>query len=259
MRGSEATTPGEELREGLAKLQSRRTSKFRQYFPETGPLRRALYVKHTAFMAAGATHRERVFLKANRVGGTETAAYELTCHLTGLYPAWWSGRRFGGPIKGWAAGQTMLTTRDIVQVALMGPTEGVAGGDWSGMIPAECVDRTSRKSGGVSLCLDQALIRHISGGMSCLEFKSYDQGEVAFMGTVQDAIWLDEEPPEAVYTECVIRTMTSNGLILATFTPLLGLTPFLQSYLTSASMPDAQGALQPAMHVFWPDRGDHAI
>jgi hypothetical protein len=40
------------------------------------------------------TYRERLFLKANRVGGTAMAAYEVTCHLTGLYPHWWIGRRF---------------------------------------------------------------------------------------------------------------------------------------------------------------------
>ena len=242
-----------ELRIAMEKLAAREASKFRQYFPDTGPLRRALYPKHVAFMAAGAEHRERVFLKANRVGGTDTAAYELTCHLTGLYPPWWTGRRFRKAIKAWAAGQTMLTTRDIVQVALLGPTDGVAGSQWRGMIPAECVEHTTRKSGGVSLCLDQVLVTHVSGGTSVLELKSYDQGEVAFMGTVQEVVWCDEEPPEAVYTECLIRTMTSHGLIIATFTPLLGLTPFLQNFLETAVMPHTDGTMRPATEAFWPD------
>jgi hypothetical protein len=68
--------------------------------------------------AHGAVHRERVFLKANRVGGAACAAWELTAHLTGMYPTWWTGARFARPVKTWAAGDTMLTTRDIVQVEL---------------------------------------------------------------------------------------------------------------------------------------------
>ena len=36
-------------------------------------------------------------------------------------------------------------------------------------------------------------------------------------------IWLDEEPPLDVYGECLIRTATTNGIIMLTFTPLEGL------------------------------------
>ena len=61
------------------------------YFPDTGPLRRDLYAKHTAFFKAGATYPFRLFCKANRVGGTEGMGCELTYHLTGQYPDWWEG------------------------------------------------------------------------------------------------------------------------------------------------------------------------
>src|SRR6267142_7227349 len=65
------------------------------FYPEAGPLRRELYPRHLEFFAAGAMHRERMFLAANRVGKTEgVGAYETTLHLTGRYPAWWQGRRF---------------------------------------------------------------------------------------------------------------------------------------------------------------------
>jgi hypothetical protein len=33
-------------------------------------------------------------MAANRIGKSEAGAYEVTCHLTGLYPPWWTGRRF---------------------------------------------------------------------------------------------------------------------------------------------------------------------
>src|SRR5579859_2050394 len=95
------------------------------YYPDEGPLRRELYPKHLQFFRGGARHRERLFMAANRVGKTEgVGGYETTLHLTGLYPPWWEGRRFDGPVDWWAAGKTNETTRDIVQMKLFGKVEG---------------------------------------------------------------------------------------------------------------------------------------
>jgi phage terminase large subunit-like protein len=52
------------------------------------------------------------------------------------------------------------------------------------------------------------------------ELKSFDAGRRTFQGTECDLVWLDEEPPQEVYTECLLRTMTSDGCIMATLTPL---------------------------------------
>jgi phage terminase large subunit-like protein len=46
-----------------------------------------------------------------------------------------------------------------------------------------------------------------------------------------------------IYTECLPRTATTDGLIIATFTPLRGLTPFVDRYLETALRPDAAGLL----------------
>jgi hypothetical protein len=78
---------------------------------------RLKYPKHLEFFEAGAKYRERCFMAANRIGKSTTGAFELTTHLTGLYPDWWDGKRFSTPIRAWAAGKTNETTRDIVQVA----------------------------------------------------------------------------------------------------------------------------------------------
>ena len=104
-----------------AELAKRGGCRFNRYFPDDGPLSRDNYPKHLDLMGLGATHRERLFMAANRVGKTDTGAYELTCHLTGLYPTWWTGRRFDRPIRTWAAGDTSTTVRDIIQAALLGP------------------------------------------------------------------------------------------------------------------------------------------
>ena len=87
-------------------------------FPETGPLRRELYHKAVDFFAAAATHLERCLCGGNRVGKTSTAAYELTAHLTGRYPAWWVGRRFDRPVVVWAAGDDAKSVREAAQAVL---------------------------------------------------------------------------------------------------------------------------------------------
>src|SRR5262245_56143019 len=83
--------------EDVIREQERRAGyKMRAYFPDKGPYRRELYAKHMAFIGAGTKHRERLFLAGNQTGKTELGAFETTCHLTGIYPDWWHGKRFGG-------------------------------------------------------------------------------------------------------------------------------------------------------------------
>src|SRR5882762_9539208 len=86
------------------KVKEEAYNKFYSFFPDKGPLRRALYPKHMQFITAGGKHRpmescpdnckgkphrERCMMSANRIGKSELGAYETTCHLTGEYPPWW--------------------------------------------------------------------------------------------------------------------------------------------------------------------------
>jgi phage terminase large subunit-like protein len=66
---------------------------------------------------------------------------------------------------------------------------------------------------------------------SRLGFKSYDQGRERFQGTKKHGVWLDEECPASVYDECLVRLMTTNGLMLCTFTPLKGLSEVALRFL----------------------------
>lgn len=201
-------------------------NRIRNLFPDVGPLRRELYDKHMQFFAAGMEYQERCFMAANRVGKTIVGAYETTIHLTGEYPEWWLGRRFDHPVDWWACGDTAETTRDIVQLELMGPVEHLG----SGMIPKKSIVVATRRQ-GVTGALDQVTVRHASGGESSLGFKSYDQGRKKFQGTKKHGIWDDEEPPADVYDEQMLRLMTTSGMMLCTFTPLMGLTDIALRYL----------------------------
>lgn len=210
-------------------------------YPETGPYRRALYPKHMECFAAGAAHRERAVIAANRVGKTwGVGAYETTLHLTGLYPDWWEGARFDHPVSAWAAGKTNVTTRDIVQDKLFGPVATVGGKktlSGTGMIPGDTIGKISWKQGVPDL-VDYALVQHVSGGWSDIGLRSYEQGRGVFEGTEKHWIWFDEEPPLDCYTESITRTMTVGGLILVTFTPLEGMSEVVLSFLNDGAMPD---------------------
>lgn len=59
---------------------------------------------------------------------------------------------------------------------------------------------------------------------SFIEFMSSDQDLDKFAGTSRHLIWFDEEPPNDVWNENVTRTIDTEGNMLMTMTPLLGLT-----------------------------------
>lgn len=213
------------------------------YYPAGGPLRRALYPRHMEFFRAGAHYRERGVMAANRIGKTEgMGGYEMALHLTGLYPDWWEGRRFDHPVAAWAAGRTNETTRDIIQAKLCGPVAGqpknVAG---TGLIPGAAIGRPKWKRGVMDM-IDTLPVRHHGAdgredGWSQLGFKSYEQGRGTFEGTEKHVIWLDEECSMEVYNECLMRTATTRGLMIVTFTPLEGLTHLALSFLPQEYRP----------------------
>ncbi|WP_422028151.1 terminase large subunit domain-containing protein [Roseovarius sp.] len=210
------------------------------YFP-TGVIHaREKYQRHLEFFEAGEKYRERCFMAANRVGKTFSAGgYEMACHLTGEYPDWWPGRRFNRPIRAWAAGKWNETTRDIVQATLLGQIafrSGRKAMDGTGVIPGHAIGAITWKQGITDL-VDTVRVRHVSGGWSTLGLKSYQQGRGSFEGTSQHVIWLDEECPLDVYGECLIRTATTNGLVMLTFTPLEGMSETVLQFLPDDMRP----------------------
>lgn len=185
--------------------------------------------KHRAFFEAGANYNERMFMAGNRCGKSVAGAFETACHATGVYPSWWAGRRFDRPTHGWAVGSTARATRDTIQKELIGPI-----GAWgTGMIPKEKLGKFWTIA-GVPQGIDVIQVQHISGGWSTIGFKNYEQPLQAFYGTALDWVWPDEECPIEHYNEMLIRTMTTNGLIYNTFTPLKGLTPMVVRYSEKA-------------------------
>ena len=178
--------------------------------------------KHAVFFRAGKSYNERTFMAGNRCGKSIAGAFEASCHATGVYPAWWNGRVFDHPTNGWVVGSTARATRDTAQKELLGPL-----GAWgTGMIPKASLGKASALA-GVPGGVDYIQVKHITGGWSTIGFKNYEQPLAAFFGTALDWAWLDEECPQEHYNEILIRTMTTDGLVFNTFTPLKGLTPMV--------------------------------
>lgn len=229
--------------------------KIENYYPDEGPLRRDLYPKHMQFFKAGATHGERLFMAANRVGKTEGAGgCEVTYHLTGDYPFWWQGRRFTKPIDAWAAGDTSTTVRDIIQEKLLGKIHEIG----TGLIPKDKISSISKKRGTAD-AVDTIFVKHKSGGISQIVLKSYDQKRESFQGTKKDLIWLDEEPPLDIYTECLLRTMDTSGgadnsgIIMLTFTPLMGMSETVMSFLPGGQIQELQQGSKFVIMATWDD------
>jgi phage terminase large subunit-like protein len=148
--------------------------------------------------------------------------------LTGLYPETWKGKRFSKGIRCWAAGVTSLTTRDIIQRKLLGPP-GQIGTGW---VPAEAIVKLV-PSRGIPGAIDYAIIKHASGGLSYIYFKSYEQGSDKFQGDSIDLLWFDEEPPMKVWTEGIARLTATQGIAMMTFTPLKGLSEVVRGFYPS--------------------------
>ena len=223
----------------LRELKRRTESdKLSEFYPDCGPLRRELYVKHIKALAAGKKHSERAILGGNRVGKTAgIGAYESAIHLTGLYPGWWEGHVIDKPSLMWAAGTKSVKVRDVNQKMLLGKLHQRAGFTQAegGLIPASRIGRITRKS-GVSDAVDQVVINHKSGWENVLTFKSYEEGRPSFEAEAVDFIWLDEEMIKSIYDECKMRTLTTRGRILATFTPLQGMTETVLSLLKDSDL-----------------------
>lgn len=196
-------------------------NKLAHIFPETGELCRSKYIKHMEVIKQTGKYRQVCMMAANRIGKSELGAFIVTCHLLGEYPKWWEeelhGKKFNKPTSIIAAGETGTLVRDSIQQKLMGDFNDIG----SGLIPKDKIEGMRPKS-GIPNAIDTTVIKHKSGGSSLLQFQSYDQGREKFQATARHLIWCDEEPPLDVYIEMLLRTMTTDGLVLSTFTPLKG-------------------------------------
>jgi phage terminase large subunit-like protein len=173
-------------------------------------------------------------MAGNQLGKTLAGGFEWAMHLTGRYPDWWRGRVFDRPVRLWAAGVTGESTRDNPQRVLVGPPQRKEA--WgAGAIPADALVSWTAARGAPD-ALDSVVVRWGGGAdvqprESVLAFKSYEKGREKWQGETLDGVWFDEEPPLAIYSEGLTRTNATGGIVIVTFTPLLGMSEVVQRFL----------------------------
>lgn len=193
---------------------------------------------------------QRVLMAGNGTGKTVSGGFETAMHLTGRYPDWYKGHRFTGPITAMIGGNTNEAVRDINQKTLFGdPNEPAALG--SGTVPADTIGKRTNKP-GVPNAFDTVLVKHVSGGWSKAMFRAYEQGPKKHMGHRIHLGWLDEEPPQEIWSQYLRATISMNGILYITFTPESGLTEVVNAFMNNIS--DGQALIQAS----WDD-ADHLV
>lgn len=184
---------------------------------------------------------ERMLRAGNQLGKTHSAAAQLTFDALALYPDWYTGRRFLKPppierpydFLGWAASTTSVKTRDGAQTKLLGDL-GQKDGLGTGLIPLDNIVGRPAMARGIPNFVDSVNLTRENAGRAVIQFKTYEQGRGAFQGSPVDVAWLDEdvegEQNDAIYGEVQARGTTTNGIILVTMTPLLGITPIRKRF-----------------------------
>ena len=184
--------------------------------------------------------QQRLLMAGNRVGKSFCGAMEVAYHATGKYPSWWAGKRFNRPVRCWAGGVSNETTRDVCQKELVGqPDDPTAKG--TGSIPLDDIGTTVRKA-GVPNAINSVVIKHKTGGYSRVGFKAYEMGKEKWMGESVDVIWLDEEPPQGIYSQALTRTADKGGIVFMTFTPEQGMTETVAQFINNIK--DGQALIQ---------------
>lgn len=179
-------------------------------------------------------------LASNQTGKTETICAIVAAHATGIYPDWWEGRKFEHAPTIALAGVDANHNRLVLQDKLFGTTNRNLTTDvGTGTLPLDFIVPDSvinNRDGAIGGCH----VKHISGKQSQILFKSYSQGRQAIQGFPADLIAIDEAPPdEEFWDEARIRTSARDGLIMCAFTPLLGLTPLVETFWMLPELEDA--------------------
>ncbi len=156
--------------------------------------------------------RNRWVFGGNRSGKTECGAVEAVWWARGIHPF----RENRKDVCGWVVSPTYEVQREVSQSKILSYLRP----EWIEDVTMQS-GRKSSPEGGV---IDYITIKNVFGGLSRIGFKSADQGREKFQGASLDFVWFDEEPPQDVYEECLMRVMDRKGEIWGTMTPLKGRT-----------------------------------
>ena len=172
-------------------------------------LKKNRHEKQMAFHADASWNRW--LFGGNRTGKTEAGAVEAVMWALGCHPT----RKITGATEGWVVSLSTRFGRDVAQRKILKYLDKE--------LIIETVMLSGRKASAERGVIDYILVRNRFGTESKIGFKSCDQGREKFQGEGLDWVWFDEEPPEDIYEECLLRTLDKPGsCIWGTMTPLKG-------------------------------------
>jgi phage terminase large subunit-like protein len=161
--------------------------------------------------------RGRLFIGGNRSGKTVGGACEAIYWATGKHPFL---RTPEPPTYG-----------RVVSVDFLNGVEKIVRPEIARWLPA-----SELKGGSWETAYDKELrVLTLENG-STLEFMSYDQALEKFAGTSRHWIWFDEEPPQDIFTECLLRLLDTGGSWWITMTPVEGMTWTFDNIYESAKL-----------------------
>ena len=173
------------------------------------------------------TKRNRWVFGGNRSGKTECGAVEALWIALGIHPY----KKNKPDVFGWVVSLSTQVQRDVAQRKIL-----------QYLRPdkiADIIMQSGRKDSPQNGVVDQIIVKNAFGGTSVIGFKSCDQGREKFQGSSLDFVWFDEEPPEDIYEECLMRVIDREGEIFGTMTPLKGLTfVYEEIYLNRKKNPE---------------------
>ena len=199
------------------------------------------YPKQRAFHNAVGKNTDKpaaqtLLLGSNQSGKTYSGAMQAAIHLTGRYPDWWEGHRYNSPIDMMVGSNTNETCRDIIQKELLGnPLDEKEWG--TGTIPIDCIGKTTRKAGVIN-AVDSSTVKHFTNGFhdgfSKVFLRAYEQGFKKFMGVRFQVGWLDEEPPQDIWSQFLRAGLAQkNATLFITMTPESGMTQVVTQFMNS--------------------------
>jgi len=168
-------------------------------------------------------------------GKTYTLTGWIAMNLTGVYPSWYTGRRWDRPVTFAGGTVTHKQTRDVYCRYLLGHEHDRG----SGWIPRHCFDDLSKDivalTGGLRGLVDKFRCKHFTDGVfdGWSEFIvfSYQSGRENVQGYSLDAVCLDEEPDKEVKDELTARTDRTGGVLMMTFSCLQGYTDVIADFM----------------------------
>lgn len=173
-----------------------------------GPLPGRLHAKQMEARLCGARHR--FLFWANQSGKTSYAASDWVEIALGRHPVYSRWPNFTPPVTLWASSLTwdLWETVQLPELLSWLPSDRI-------LEAPEPFKKSNRRI---------IRIKADNGTISAIEGKSAEQGRAKYQARRVHGVWPDEEHPESIWNEVLMRLVRYGGITLTTATPLKGFT-----------------------------------